>query len=121
MARGGAITRAANAAQPRTRTRIVQAARRGGRAVARRAWERKQLLGAMGIGAVLGYMERNAVAVPTLGPLGRDGTIALVLIGLDMVSPGPWLNALASGAAACATKGMMTSPTVSGDEDEGGV
>ncbi len=67
----------------------------------------------MAAGAVLGYLDSNDTAIPTIPILGRAGSLALACYFFRQKSP--WLAAGAKTFAAIATYEMIANGSIKGD------
>lgn len=104
----------------RYRTRTIALARRGGRAVAKRSWERRALI----VAPITGFaMAKLAdMELPTVPGLGKNGTIAVVSTVAAVAMPGnQWLGHVAAAALAVAAHELTRTGTLAGDDDDGGI
>lgn len=67
-------------------------------------------------GAVVGYIEKSGIAIPTVPMLGRAGSLALAAYFLGGKSPGV-MQDVAIGAAVIAGYELAKDGKISGDED----
>jgi len=95
-------------------------AKRGGVAAAKRAWQRKYLVGAAVAGGLAGYVQKNNVDIPHVDALGKNGTMALAAVALTMVQKNDYLDAIASGLVAVAVYDWTSSGTIHGVGHRGG-
>jgi hypothetical protein len=101
----------------RYRTRTVAVVRRSGRAVAKKAWERKALVAAPVVGFAMAKL--HDMDVPMIPGIGKNGTIAVAATIAAVWSGNEWANHIAASALGIAAYELTRTGTLSGDDEEG--
>jgi len=92
-----------------------------GRALARRighaAGEEKHRIAAIITGAVLGWLDKQGTAIPTVPMLGRAGTIGVASYLLYKQSKSRMASHVATGALCIAAYELTNKGSISGEDD----
>lgn len=101
-------------------SRAKHVARRGGTAVAKRAWERRATFVSPLVGYAMGYIQRENINIPSFGPLGKNGTIAAALFAASFFLKNEYVSHAFAAAAAVASYDYATTGSVHGVGRVGG-
>ena len=106
-------------AAPHTRAiarRAGRAVRRGAGVAGRAVASEKHTLTAIGAAAVLGFVEKSGVKIPTLGPVGPAGTIGLGAWLYGRMTKNAVAQHVATGLLSVAANRWAATGTIAGDE-----
>jgi len=101
---------------PAAKRRAAGLARRGFSAAARAASSERHTIAAVGAAAVLGFMQRQGVALPKVDALGTAGTYGLIAWAGGRFMKSPVLSHVATGLMSISAYQLAAGQTLSGED-----